>query len=300
MFNSSCKETGVRFLPFFSFFLFSIASFAVQSDINTLEKSPIQTRIEYEEKVENSPFAIIPHKPTYLLPFTYNHNIKNYNIYENEDAPQQLELQFQISFKMPLLLDVADYDVSVYFAYSQMSLWQAYNSDESSPFRETNYEPELFAQWDGDIKLGNGWKFKAATFGFTHQSNGRSEPLSRSWNRLESRLVVEHGNLILAINPWLRFEESESEDNNADLLDYYGHGKLVMAYKLNEHSFSLISRNNIESRFKKGSVEGSWSFPIHNRVKGYIKVFSGYGNSLIEYNQYTSTVGIGVSMIDWL
>ena len=73
-----------------------------------------------------------------------------------------------------------------------------------------------------------------------------------------------------------------------------------MAYKLNEHSFSLISRNNIESRFKKGSVEGSWSFPIHNRVKGYIKVFSGYGNSLIEYNQYTSTVGIGVSMIDWL
>ncbi len=265
--------------------------------------SALDNRLEQEAKNQESAFAIIPYKPTYILPFTFNQKIKDYQAYDeisDGDDSQRLELKFQISFKMPLATNIADRPVSLYFAYSQVSFWQAYNFDNSSPFRETNYEPELFAQWHKTYDLGAGWKFKAASIGFAHQSNGRAEPLSRSWNRLEAKFAAEKGNFVVVVNPWYRFNETESNDNNPDLLDYYGHVKITAAYKLEEHTLSLISRNNLESGFSKGSIEGSWSFPLHGRLRGYVQLFSGYGNSMIEYDEYTNTIGLGISMTDWL
>lgn len=290
----------MRFLILAPLLVFSSITMSAENTNSGKKSTALEDRIEYEENAEHAAFGIIPHKPTYLIPFSYNDKIKNYDIYGDEFEVNELEIEFQISFKMPLLVNINDSDISLFFAYSQVSFWQAYNFDNSSPFRETNYEPELFAQWDTDLNLGAGWTFKVASFGFTHQSNGRAEPLSRSWNRLEARATAEYGNLVVSVNPWYRFHESESDDNNPDLLDYFGHGKITAVYKWDAHTFSISSRNNLESGFSKGSIEGTWSFPIHGRVKGYFKAFSGYGNSLIEYNQYTNTVGIGISMTDWL
>lgn len=264
------------------------------------QDTAIQKRIEQEQNNQQLAFSIIPHKPNYLLPLSLNQKIKQYDIYPKEQGMQEAEIEFQISFKMPIAENIAGSDYSVYFAYTQVSFWQAYNFDHSSPFRETNYEPELFVQWDGNVDIGSDWKLQAATFGFTHQSNGRAEPLSRSWNRLEARIAFAYDNLVLAFNPWYRFKESSDDDNNPDLLDYYGHGKLTAAYKVGKHTFSMTTRNNFESGFSKGSVQATWSFPIYQKVRGYVKGFSGYGNSMIEYNQYTNTLGIGISMTDWL
>ncbi|MCP4320301.1 MAG: phospholipase A [Psychromonas sp.] len=266
--------------------------------------TPIDKRLEQEEQSINSNFSITPHKPTYVMPFSFNDKINSYDLYmQNEgetNEMQQLEMEFQISFKMPLLTDIAELPLSLYFAYTQVSFWQAYNTDESSPFRETNYEPEVFVTWQKDHKLNENWTFKLASLGYTHQSNGRSDPISRSWNRLNGNIVIANTNLAIALTPWYRFEEPEDKDNNINLLDYYGHGKITVAYKLNNNTFSLMSRNNLESGFSKGALEMSWGFPIHQKLRGYVKIFSGYGNSLIEYNQYTNTIGLGIILMDWL
>lgn len=282
---------------FFSLALFML-SFTVMS-----KDSAIDTRISQEKELDEVYFSLIPHKPTYVLPVVYNQNIQTYDVYpQNEDGSnqqQQLEMEFQISFKMPVLVGITDLPISLYFAYTQVSYWQAYNAEHSSPFRETNYEPEFFATWKKDTDIGLGWTFKLASLGLTHQSNGRGESLSRSWNRLNANAIFEKQNLVIDVNPWYRFSESE-DDDNPDLLDYYGHGKITIAYKINSHTLSLMSRNNLESAFSKGALEASWSFPIRNKVRGYVKVFSGYGNSMIEYDQYTNTIGVGISITDWL
>lgn len=282
---------------FFSIFLLCFSFYTVA------DESAIDQRIAQEKNIQEVKFSIISHKPNYLLPFTFNQKIQSYDVYKDtfsNEKLQQIEMKFQISFKIPLVVDIADLPISVYFGYTQVSFWQSYNTANSSPFRETNYEPEILSVWSQDKKVGLGWKFKLASLSLTHQSNGRSEPISRSWNRIESNLLFEKGNLTIAINPWLRFQESASEDNNPDLLDYYGHGKIYAFYKRQDNTFSLISRNNLESGFSKGSIEFAWSFPIHGRVRGYFQVFSGYGNSLIEYNEYTNTIGLGISLTDWL
>ena len=283
--------------------LFSAFAIAAETAATISEESAVDQRIAQEKSTQALRFSITPHKPTYLLPITFNNNIQSYHVYNNDiaqDKQQQFEAKFQFSFKMPILTDIAEIPLSVYFGYTQVSFWQAYNSGNSSPFRETNYEPEVFAVWYESKELAYGWNFKLATLNLTHQSNGQSEPLSRSWNRLEGNLVFEKGHFTLAINPWYRFSESASDDDNPDLLDYYGHGKIRATYKTDNNVFTITSCNNLESGLKKGALEFNWSFPIHEKVQGYFQLFTGYGNSLIEYNEYTNTLGLGISVTNWL
>ncbi|GLS90557.1 hypothetical protein GCM10007916_16240 [Psychromonas marina] len=286
----------MRFIISLILISFSMPSFT--------EESAVDERFIEEQQLQTVGFSITPHKPTYLIPFSFNDKIQSYDAYPKDENGsndlQQLELEFQISFKIPVVVDIADLPLSLYFAYTQVSFWQAYNSELSAPFRETNYEPEMFFRWQQHYDIGLGWEFKLATFGFTHQSNGRSSELSRGWNRLNGNVVIANGNLAVDFTPWYRFEQSASRDDNPDLLDYYGHGKITLAYKLNNHKFSFMSRNNLESGFSKGAMAATWSFPIHNKIHGYLKVFSGYGNSMIEYDEYTNTIGIGISLTDWL
>ena len=253
-----------------------------------------------------STLLMLPYKPTYILPANYNEKIKDYLVYQDEegDAPaQQTEIKYQISFKVPLFRDLGNFPISGYMAYTQVSFWQAYNSDFSSPFRETNYEPEAFLVWQPSDQLGligSDWTLKLTQLGLAHQSNGQTEDTSRSWNRLNGKLVFEHHNLFITTTAWHRFEEDIEDDNNPDLLNYYGHGEIALAYIINDNVFTITSRNNLESDFSQGSVSASWSFPIVGDLKGYIQAFSGYGNSLIEYNVYTNTIGIGISITDFL
>ncbi|WP_435236234.1 phospholipase A [Psychromonas sp. PT13] len=272
-----------------------------------MASSSIDQRLKEEEKLKELSFSIIPHKPNYLLPFTYNEMIKDYDVYQgaySEGEQRSIEMKFQVSFKIPLFaidrVPLFNDPIAFYFGYTQTSFWQAYSTDNSSPFRESNYEPEFFAVWQSDKKLSDNWDFKFATASFTHQSNGQTGDLSRSWNRIEGNFIFENNNLAITATPWYRIPESSNEDDNADLLDYYGHGKLAAIYTLGNNTFTLTSRNNLESDFSKGSVSLDWSFPVGSHVRGYVQVFSGYGNSLIEYNEYTNTIGLGISLTDWL
>jgi len=304
------KGISMRFIFFVFIATWHVFAFAeteplvepIEDEVTLLpETNAIDERLEDEAISELVNFSIIPHKPNYLLPFSFNDKIQDYDIYKNNgNTYQRLEVKFQISFKMPLFHNIGNLPISGYVAYTQRSLWQAYNTASSSPFRETNYEPEAFLIWDANKELGSGWRFKAASIGFVHQSNGKSEPSSRSWNRIDSSFIFDRQNLVISINPWYRLEEASSDDDNPDLLDYYGHGKVIIAYKHNEHVYSFTSQNNIESGFSKGSVEAAWSFPLYGKVKGYLQVTSGYGNSLIEYNEYTNTIGLGISISDLL
>ncbi|MBW1838234.1 MAG: phospholipase A, partial [Deltaproteobacteria bacterium] len=70
----------------------------------------------------------------------------------------------------------------------------------------------------------------------------------------------------------------------------------------NRHTFSLMLRNNLESGFKRGAVEAGWSFPLwkYKYFKGYMQYFSGYGESMIDYNRYVNRIGIGILLSDFL
>lgn len=261
--------------------------------------SPVLERVSRERKAyRENPFLILPNRPNYFMPITYIDDPGEVRA-EGEDVElDNVEAKFQISFKLPLWENPFGKNTDLLFAYTQLSLWQMYNGDLSSPFRDTNYEPELVASFDTDYEL-LGLTNRFFLLGFVHQSNGRGEPLSRSWNRVYANFIMEEGNFVLSIKPWYRIPESEDDDDNPDIEDYLGYGEVRGVYKYSANVFSIEARNNLDGDENRGSLELSWTFPLGDRYIGYAEVFSGYGETLIDYNRDITRIGIGVAMSTW-
>jgi len=265
----------------------------------------VSERLRQDEQNVLEPFTLMAHKPNYILLATYNASGYNPDPYREQYKNPSLELddteaQFQVSIKTPLAIGLFD-TFDIYAAYTNRSFWQVYNDDISSPFRETDHEPEIWAQFNPNLEF-HGFTNTANMVGFVHQSNGQGGVLSRSWNRIYANFVFEKDDLALAFKPWYRIPEADDDDDNPDITDYMGNYELRGAYKWGENVFSVMSRNNLQSGFSKGAVELSWSFPLgsYPYMKGYIQYFNGYGESLIDYNQYTNQIGIGFALTDWL
>jgi len=139
---------------------------------------------------------LVPHRQSYLLVRkTFNANNRPVSpatgnstlVPEDIDA---LETKFQLSFKKDIgsqketnFLNFKT--LRVWAAYTQQSNWQMLNTRNSSPFRETNYEPELIATFG----TGDASGLKLVNLGLVHQSNGKRFPESRSWNRAICKAV---------------------------------------------------------------------------------------------------------------
>lgn len=244
-------------------------------------------------------FVIRPYRPNYILPFAYN-NSPNKDTAVDMDPnakSQHTEAKFQISFKVKLWEDILGHDMDLWFAYTQLAFWQVYNTAFSSPFRETNYEPELLLNFRTDYDLF-GLKGKFINFGLNHQSNGRSEPLSRSWNRVVANFGFERDQFNLLLKTWYRIPESAKDDDNPDILKYMGYGELWGYYFWKKQRFGVMVRNNLRLD-NKGAVQLEWAFPLIERVSAYIQYFNGYGESLIDYNKSVNRFSIGFMLTDW-
>jgi len=151
----------------------------------TVKVSYLTKLWELNKEVPRGKYSFMPHRSNYILPFAYNDSPNKEPIQEaSPDMDvQETEVKFQISFKIKLWQDIFGKNMDLWFGYTQKSFWQLYNFDDSAPFRETNYEPELLLNFRTNYKL-LGLKGRIINVGFNHQSNGRSEPLSRSWNRI--------------------------------------------------------------------------------------------------------------------
>lgn len=272
----------------------------------TPDKPAVVTRRLQEEALDfDRKYAITPHRPSYLLPMTYSARRPASSIYTTEDGevvpPQKSEVKYQFSFKVPLYLDVFGSGGSLFGAYTQRSFWQMYNNRISKPFRETNYEPEIWYQYPvGTPVLG--WNLVAATIGINHQSNGRpQQDLSRSWNRIMGSIVFERDEYALLLRPWWRLPENRSDDDNPDIGHYMGSFDLTLGRKFGQHSFDLMLRNNLKRRDNRGAIQLGWSFPlpVNKYLRGYLQVFSGYGESLMDYNVKQNSIGAGVMLSDW-
>ncbi|NEX19012.1 phospholipase A [Thiorhodococcus mannitoliphagus] len=251
---------------------------------------------------DSSRYTIDVYRPNYLLFGSYSSRPNEAPFLTLFDAAQNpnaelnsTEAEFQISFKTRLWA-TDDRRFGIWAAYTQQSQWQIYNADLSRPFRETNYMPELMASFRPNLSLG-GFNWRLLNVGYTHQSNGRSDPISRSWDRLFAEFGVERDGFALLIRPWVVIDDGE--DDNPNITDYYGYGDITAFYRWRENSFSLMARGNPST--DKGAAQITWTSPrIIGPLRGYIKGFTGYGESLIDYDWKQNVIGIGVTLNDQL
>ncbi len=267
--------------------------------------SLVSNYLAAEQSIFSFAGSFVTHQPNYILPLTW---VKDPNPFPTSPrlgtigydyGLEREEAKYQISFKVPLLTGIFDKKTTFWFGYTQRSFWQVYNQDESAPFRETNYEPELFFRHQLDWDMGPG-TLSAVSIGFNHQSNGQADPRSRSWNRIMGSVGYSYDRWLFMVKPWLRLPESGGDDDNADIERYLGHASYHAVYKLTEdRTFSLKLLNNLRSD-NRTSVEFGYSFPMGDTLKGFFQYYNGYGESLIDYNHRIERFGIGIMLNDWL
>lgn len=285
------------------------ATTIASTDIPNVERySPLSLAFDLD-KNSGGLWRARPYNPMYILPI-YINDKPNRSVgtptqdtvhYSSNDV-RTTELKFQVSFKSKVAEDVFGTNADLWLGYTQQSHWQVYNEDNSRPFRAHDYQPEIFLTQPVKADLPLNGKLRMLGAGVVHHSNGEDDPLSRSWNRAYAMAGMEWGNLTVMPRVWARIAksgDSSKPDDNPDILDYYGYGDLKLLYQLPRGN-NVSSTLRYNPKTKKGAIQLDYVHPIGKGVSGYVQLFQGYGQSIVDYNHESTSIGLGVMLNDWM
>ena len=274
---------------------------------------------------ESKLYRLMPYKQNYLIARYSNNPNTQPTSAEFGRAPEQeldhTELKFQLSLKVKVAEQIGNV-ADLWFGYTQQSNWQTFNGSNSRPFRDTNYEPELILAFPLHMQFSAlGLAPRMINLGLVHQSSGQPDPFSRSWDRayvqigLDRDVDKEHDRFAILARAWYRLPERLSEDDNRDIQHYLGNGDLLFFWRRGDSNVSALLRNNLQTQNNRGSLQLNWSVPItrapnldnvnvlpliERELRFYVQFFTGYGETLVDYNHYQTTIGIGIMLTDWM
>lgn len=254
------------------------------------------------------------YQPNYLLvtnsdstndiPVSPNHSNTDDRDLSRQDIKFQLSLKSELMHNIPLIRDLPYVTSSrLWGAYTQQSYWQIFNNGDSRPLRENDYQPEIILSLGIDNEADGIKKTyipRMVNLGIAHQSNGQSNPLSRSWNRV----YLEGGweltdRLTLLVRPWWRVPENSKKDDNPDIEKYLGYGDMTLRWETESRrtAVSMLLRNNLRSD-NKGFAQLDLQQRIFNNpyIKLHFMLSTGYGETLLDYNHSQNVVGFGISL----
>jgi phospholipase A1/A2 len=196
---------------------------------------------------------------------------------------------------------------SLWAGYTQQSYWQTYTPELSRPFRATDHEPEIVYVYPTTAQLPFGWRWRYTGLGLVHQSNGQSEPASRSWNRYYLMSGIELDNkFALQARVWKRINEGHNSDDNPHISDYIGRSEFTGTYNYDKKNTFIGTVRYSFGRSDRGSARLEWMRAIGNVGEGntsnlrfHTMLFTGYGDSLIEYDKKRTLLSVGISLVDF-
>ena len=228
-----------------------------------------------------------------------------YQPYKTEEMRVQLSVRTKVAQGL-LTGSTSPGKDSLWFGYTQQSYWQLFSPAISRPFRNTDHEPEIFYVYPTDARLPLGWRWRYSGIGLAHQSNGQSDPLSRSWNRWYLMTGFELDNRWqLHAKAWQRIRESASNDDNPRIQDYLGRGEVRLGWNIDAQNYlGFTARGSLGQG--RGSARVEWLRTLGEGWNGgksnlrlHLQLFSGYGDSLIDYNYKRTVFSVGLSLLDF-
>ena len=167
------------------------------------------------------------------------------------------QVLMQISFKIALF---SVYDSGFFAGYTQKMWWKLY--DASAPFRETNYNPEIFWKW----KMSYGI-LDYVQLGFVeHNSNGLGGLESRGMNGSYAKIQFSYGEPInFGINVKGNWTWNTSAGNK-DIGTYEGYYDAEIFAKLEKHG-EFTDKEKLSVKWHTGSGMNGFDWK-----KGFIEV----------------------------
>lgn len=256
---------------------------------------PLNVSVTVSDTVNRQPGSIAP-----------DHSAADAIDYRTTENRIQLSVRTKVAQGLLTNSDSGRKD-SLWVGYTQQSYWQLFSPDISRPFRATDHEPEVMYVYPTDLRLPLGWRLRYSGIGLAHQSNGQSLPLSRSWNRtyLMAGMELDRRWTVQA-RVWQRINEGSRKDDNPDITDYIGRGELQTTWNATpEDTLSLTLRHSLKSH-TRGSARLEWLQTLGKGFGGgksnlrlHTQLFTGYGDSLIDYNRKRTVLSVGLSLVDF-
>lgn len=202
------------------------------------------------------------------------------------------DLKMQLSFKYRFVRDAP-----AFVAFTNVIGWDIY--EDSYPYRDINFQPELFYRFDvradQEIRLD---------LGYWHNSNGKDGDESRAWDRLFARGIVPGtlwGREFVAI-PSL-FTTVGRGRRNPDIDEFLGEWELGFVWT------DVISPDepgdDLDLLLNLWGGEGTVQLGLQYRLETYrwnphlfAQFFSGYGDTLIEYDERKTEFRVGLSFYE--
>lgn len=244
-------------------------------------------------------------KPSTALPMTYeiqkksnelfganssakfSYHLPGYFIFGKDDLKLQLSGKYRVA-----------HSANLYIGYTQLMFWSIY--DDSLPFKEINYNPEIFYR----VVEHESNFIRSLDFGVAHNSNGKDKEESRSINRVflkanSSRAYGQH-NLITGLKLYYIFDKDPPPLNITQHLGFWElkaaftnvitHNKSHLALE-----FKLYAGKKVYDLDKGGRELGLvYNFGSDNFNPAlYLQYFSGYGENLIDQDKKRDTVRLG-------
>lgn len=216
--------------------------------------------------------------------------------------------KFQISFKYRFFSErgsfVQEYPAlkGFHLAYTQTSLWDW--AGPSAPFLDSSYKPEFFYAMEQVDKgrWGDGYRLDLQG-GVQHESNGKSGADSRSLNiaYLQPTLVLgQEGGPQLSLAPrvWAYLGDLGDNPDIAKFRGYVG----MRAVAGWADSVQLSTTGRVGDAWDRGSLQLDLTYPLMKLLGGnlpvylHLQYFWGYGETLLRYNDRTSSFRAGFSL----
>jgi phospholipase A1/A2 len=212
--------------------------------------------------------------------------------------------RYQLSFKYRLFDSHVGFGrerpwlTGFYFAYTQTSLWDL--EGESKPFFDTSYRPSLFWRW---LRTDDRTWIDAVRVGLEHESNGQAGSESRSLNiaflQPEWRWrTASLGSYELTPKAYVYIDKGD----NPDIQRYRGYVDWRARWDSGDNW--LVTLLGRVGTARKGSLQIDVARRARDLrlgpVSGYLyaQYFSGYGESLRDYDQrHTAQLRFGLAII---
>ncbi len=255
-------------------------------------------------------FNLTGYQPTFVLPVSLSNRVNRapssptQAVFPEPDN-KRVEAKFQLSMRTKAMQDIPWAGGDLWAAFTLQAYWQIYSGDDSHPFRNTDYQPELTwvraipTQWSA---LPFGWRWRYAQLGLAHESNGQVDPLSRSWNRYYIGTGADNGDWAVNFKFNQRITESRDSDNNPDLVKYIGRGQLGVLWA-NGRQTALLEYHAPLRFNTRGAVRFEYTYPVFsdqpNGLRWFVQAFSGYGDTMTDYNFRQTSIGAGVTFLQF-
>ena len=281
--------------------------------VETPESMPVSTAFtkswELTPETKRGTFVVRTYLPNFFLPAHYSSDINRSPSSPTHAAGDSsnyrpVEAKLQVSLRAKVVQGLLLPNADLWFAFTQRSMWQLWSPGESSPFRNTDYQPEAIYVLPVPEKLGKlpgGWNWRMTQLGVAHQSNGQGDQRSRSWNRVYAAAAFDRGEFGLTVKAHRRLHES-SDDDNPDLTRNIGNTEITASWLPGLSTASVTLRTHLRSR-SRGSLQLDWTHPVDRShpegLRWYAQLFTGYGETLLDYNHKQTSVGLGLTLFQF-